>query len=93
LRKEADAGSTLGEIPGEVGAAFDGGFEPCVKVAAAALKVESDLDEGFVTLGELAYLERAGVGGGLPVDAAGAFAVLVGAEAVEVVTAAAAGGG
>lgn len=83
-----DADGTFGESPGEEGAAIDGVFKPVVG-AGGGIEIEKDFYGLLLLTGELADLEVAGVGGGFPIDVAGAFEGFVGADAVEIATEAA----
>lgn len=83
LGSEAEAGVAGGEAPAEEGAAFDGALEPLLS-GGSCFQIEEHLDEVVLLAGELANLQFAGVGGGLPIDVAGAFGGFIGADAVEV---------
>ncbi len=72
-----------GEAPGEERAAGDGVLEPGVEMVRH-VAVEEDLDGLFLLAREFANLQTADMGGGFPIDVAGAFEGLVGADAVEV---------
>ncbi len=81
---QADAGAARGDIPGKEGAAIHGVLEPIGIWHGGA--IEEDLDGLLLLAREFADLERARVGGGAPVDMAGAFESFIGTDAVEVVS-------
>jgi len=75
--------ATRGEAPGKERAAIDGIFEPGIEFGRD-VAIEKDLDGLFLFASELAHLEGSDVGGGFPIDVAGAFQGFVGADAVEI---------
>src|ERR1035437_99317 len=88
LRAEVYGNAPIGEPPRQKRAAIDGALEPGVE-RERNVTVEEHFDGLFLFAREFADLQGAHVGGGFPIDMAGALQDFVGADAIEVLAQAA----